>query len=118
MRLGQKIAIYQKLVAGLSKGVHLAAVLGELGEAEDQERVEGKNEELAETAAQLRQQIQKQWNAQAKSTIDGIRDSSAKLQEQIRKIETTKETGQKVVKAIGYLDDLIELAAKVASKIV
>jgi hypothetical protein len=112
--LNQKVEIYTKLVAGLGKGVKLVAVLDRLGSTAERKEVEKSNEELAKQAGALRKKIQKQWNVQAKTTLEKIQASSAKLQRQIRSIEKTRKTGEKVVKALGFIDELIDLAKTVA----
>ena len=114
MTLNQKLDIYKKLVSALGKGVKLAAVLDALGETEEGKQVEKRNEELATQTAALRRKIQKKWNVQYKNTIEAIQASSNKLQTQIRNIENTKKTGEKVVKAIGFFDDVLDVAKTVA----
>lgn len=113
MTLNQKVDIYKKMVSALGKGVKLAAVLDDLGKTEERKQVEKKNEELATQAAELRKNIQMQWNVQAKKMLEAIQASSSKLQTQIRNIENTKEIGEKFVKAIGFIDDVIDVAKTV-----
>lgn len=117
MTLNQKLEIYKKLVSALGKGVKLAAVLNAMGQAEECKQVERKNEELAKRAAMLRKKIQKKWNVRAKKTLAEIQSSSSRLQTQIRSIEKTKKTGEKVVRAIGFIDDVIDVAKTVAKAV-
>lgn len=117
MTLNQKVDIYKKLVAALGKGVKLAAVLDRLGETAERKKVEKRNEELAGLAGRIRKKIQKSWNIGAKTTLKKIHSSSKKLQTQIASMEKTKKTAGKVVKALGFIDDLIEIAKQVAKAI-
>jgi hypothetical protein len=117
MTLQSKVDIYNKLLAGLSKGVKLAAVLQQKGDATEYKAAVKKNEELAQLAAKLRSSINKDWSIGATKVLADIQASSGKLQGQIREIEQTIAKGQKVVKALGYVDDLIEVAKAVAKAI-
>ena len=76
-----------------------------------------KNETLANEAARLRQNIDKAWKGAAATVIADIRASSGKLQSQISDIEKQIGTAQKVVKALGYVDDLIAIARAVVGAI-
>ncbi len=114
MTLNQKLDIYKKLVAGLGKGVKLAAVLDRLGKTAERKTVEKRNEVLATLASTLRKKIQKSWNVQAVGPLKALQAPSVKLQAQIRRIEKTKETGERVVTALGYIDELIDIAKTVA----
>ena len=117
MTLNQKVAIYKQLVPGLGAGVKLAAVLDELGKTAERKRVEKKNQVLATAASNLRKKIQKSWDLEAKKILKGIKGQSANLEAQIKRIQKTKETAGKVVKALGYIDELIDLAKTVAKAI-
>lgn len=113
MTIPQKVAIYNKLLAGLSKGVKLAALLARQGKTQDRKQVERRNDQLAEQAAKLRRAIHEEWRGQAEKTVEEIRELNGKLQSRIRSIEDTIATADKVVKALGHLDDLIGIAKKV-----
>jgi biotin-(acetyl-CoA carboxylase) ligase len=112
--LNQKVNIYKKLVAGLGQGVKLAAVLDRLGETAERKKVERKNEVLAQLASTLRKGIQKSWDLQAKEILKNIKAHSVSLEAKIKSIEKTKKAGEKVVKALGYIDKLIDIAKTVA----
>jgi hypothetical protein len=114
MTLKDKVEIYNKLLAGLSKGVKLAAILKKKGDTADYNGVVKKNEDLAKRAAKLRSNIHKDWKVNSTKVLADIRSSSSKLQGQIRQIEKTIAKGEKVVKALGYIDDLIQVAKTVA----
>ena len=115
MSLNDRAEIYKQLVAALSKGVKLAALADRHGSASERNSIKQKNEKLATEAARIRRIIQKDWTSTAGGILSGIGDASSKLQEQVRAIEATRKTGERVVKGLGYLDDLIRIAGKVAA---
>jgi archaellum component FlaC len=112
--LNQKVNIYKKLVAALGQGVKLAAVLDRLGETVEYKKVEKRNEVLAKQASTLRKGIQKSWDLQAQEILKNIKAHSAGLEAKIKSIEKTKKVGGKIVKALGYIDKLIDIAKTVA----
>ena len=75
--------------------------------------VEARNDELATQAAKLRVNIHKNWTSQAQKVIGQIRQTNSRLQERIRDIQETIKKAEKFVKALGYIDDLIDIAKKV-----
>jgi len=115
MTLDDKVKIYQQLVAALSKGVRLAALLDRDGTPAEQSKVKTKNEALAREAARIRRAIHENWKGGAATILEGISTASRRLQDQIRAIESTRQTAGRVVKALGYVDDLIAIAARVAA---
>lgn len=115
MTLDEKVKIYQRVVAALSKGVKLAALLDRDGTPAEQAAVRRKNEALAREAARIRRAIHQDWRGGAAAILDGIGTASSRLQEQIRAIETTRKTAERAVRALGYVDDLIAIAARVAA---
>ena len=117
MKLNEKVDIYNKLLAALAKGVKLAAILNEKSDAANYTAALKKNDELANLAKKLREQIGKDWKIGAAKVLSEIRSSSGKLQSQIGAIEKTIGTGQKVVTALGYVVDLIAVARAVAGAI-
>jgi hypothetical protein len=112
MNLKDKVDLYNLMLAGLSKGVKLAAVLAQHGDDESRQLIEAKNEQLAKQAASLRKGIQLKWNGRATELREQIRSHNTRLQDQIRDIEKQIKTAERVVKALGYIDDLIALARK------
>ena len=110
MTLQDKVKIYNKLLASLSKGVKLAALLEEKGETGRLNDVEQRNDRLAEEAAKLRRGIARTWQGETEKILDDIGDNNERLQDRIRDIERNLAIAERVVKALGYLDDLIEIA--------
>ncbi len=113
MTIQQKVQIYNALLAGLSKGVKLAAELDRKRKTAERKKVEARNDELAAQAAKLRVKIHKNWTSQAQKVIDQIRQTNSRLQERLRDIQETIKKAEKFVKALGYIDDLIDIAKKV-----
>ena len=113
MTLADKVEIYRLTVAALSKGVKLAAICAREGREGELVEVERKNAQLAKVAADLRRNISRDWRLRAGEIIEGIRKQSGLLQRRIKEIEQTTATSEKVAKALGVLDELIDLARKV-----
>ena len=112
MNLRDKVDLYNLLLSALSKGVKLAAILSEQGKQDDRARVEKKNNTLAGRAADLRRGIQREWNGRAAAIADEIRSHNRRLQDQIREIERELQNAERIVKALGYLDDVIAIAGR------
>lgn len=110
--LEQKTELYRRLVSALSKGVRLAAVLDAAGRSDELAKVERRNTELANTAGKLRRQITKRWRGEVEAAIDEVRSSSSKLQRHIRDIENGVATAERVLSALGVIDDLIVVAKR------
>ena len=114
MNLVEKVMVYQTVLAGLSKGVYLAAVLREQDANEAEiTKVEQRNKKLAQAAAKLREALVKDWVGEAAMLRDQIRETNSKLQDQIRQIKRQMDNAERVVKALGYLDDIINVAESV-----
>ena len=54
------------------------------------------------------------WLGDADAMVDRIEGAAGGLQKSIDQIADTIKTGEKVVKAIGYIDDAVKIAAKLA----
>jgi hypothetical protein len=115
MTLDEKIDIYHRLLAGLAKGVKLAALFDEAGLAQQSKRIQIENQKLAKVAADLRHNISGAWKGQAATVVAGLKEASDQLQKQIKSLENTIANAEKAVKVLGYVDDLIEIAKKVAA---
>ena len=113
MKLAKKVEIYNALLAGLSKGVRLAADLRDASKDDEADQVERKNNTLASESARLRRNIRSAWNGQAATVLGEIRSSNQKLQRQIRSIRDQIDSAERFMKALGTLDELIAIAAKV-----
>ncbi len=110
MNLPEKVMVYQTVLASLSKGVYLAAVLREQDADEgDITKVEQRNQKLAKAAAKLREGLVKDWIGQAETLRSQIRETNSKLQGQIRQIERQTDIAERIVKALGFLDDIINI---------
>jgi hypothetical protein len=106
----EKLDIYRKVVAALAKGIQISAFLGEEGRDAEQQEVDLRNEELAEEAARLRRAVHQAWTADYDALRTSIARVSSNLQGDLRDIERRIAIGEKVVRAIGRLEELVELA--------
>lgn len=110
----ERVELYNRLLAGLSKGVKLAALLGERGEEAAVARVERKNGQLAGQIAKVRRSIARSWGIEAGRTLADLERVSGGLQRQLRRIQREVEIAGRVARALGYLDELIEIARRIA----
>ena len=110
MTVQDKIKIYNKLLAGLSKGVMIAAMLQEDGDPDELAKLEKRNAELADQAAKLRREIAKDWAGETEDLLASIGAANDRLQDRIRRIERDIAKAEDLVKALGHVDDLINIA--------
>ena len=97
-RKGQKLAV--RLVIG-KKNAEAAAV-------------KAANRKLQKQIDRLLTKLMKDWTGSAPSVIAKIGGINAKLQGVIRDIKKKIEVAQKVVRAIGLIDDAVSLAKDLA----
>jgi hypothetical protein len=113
MTYREKLKVYRQLLASMSKGVQLAALLSEEGREDEAEEVARGNQKLAREVAKLRRSLTADWQGSARKVLKGIRAENAKLQRRIRKVERSLDTAQDIAKAVGYLDEVVGIARKV-----
>jgi hypothetical protein len=112
--LQSNVDIYNRILAGLSKGVKLVAILDGRGDPAAKD-VRKRNEELAAAAADVRRAISKTWSIDAKATLTKLRGLNDQLQGQVEQIQNAIEVATKVVKALGYVDEIVKIAGKIAA---
>jgi hypothetical protein len=98
-------------------GVDLEISLKFKGEFEEADKVAAATAALTRQIDKLLGQIIDEWLAQGLDIVAEITGVNASLEKSIDKINKDVETAQNVVKAIGFIDDAVAIAAKVAATI-
>ena len=78
---------------------------------DDAEKVKTKTNKLSKKVDSLLSALMQDWIGLAKLTIESIKKTNENLQKTIRDINKDVEVAKNIVKAIGYLDDVIMIAA-------
>ena len=106
--------IIDRLLATHSKAQKLALNLKFAGNTADAAKVEQRNKDLSKRIDGLIAKAMRDWNTGAAAHLEGIKAANTKLQASIKDIKKKIAVARNVVKALGYLDDAIEIARKVA----
>lgn len=92
------------------KGHKLEVVLRFQGEAGEADRVKTSTDELKDEIDRLLSEIMAEWVGSSRTVIADLKGLNRKLQAEIRDIKKKIRVAEKVVKAIGLIDDAVELA--------
>ena len=109
--------IVQGLLVTKQKGHILEITLRFKGNNDEADEVAAKTTELSNEIDTLLGQIIDEWLAQSRGDVASIKEANSNLQRSIRSIQNGVATAQKVVKAIGFIDDAIVIASKFASAV-
>ena len=112
-----KEAIVDALIQAKRKAQRLALTLRFQGRAEDAKKVEKKIRTLAARIDDLITQSMESWVGNAQGLLDRMRKTNTALQASLRDIKKKKDVANKVVKALGRLDDVIDVAKGVLKKV-
>jgi len=82
------------------------------GKTSEADQVRVKCNELSDRIDDLIAEAMKDWLGNADTLIDEVKSINSNLQSSIRDIKHEIKMGEKVVKAIGYLDQAIDIAKK------
>ena len=100
-----------------SKGNDLRVGLLLADNASDAEKVQKTNRGLEREIDKLIAHLLDQWGVDAGSVIEEGRKRNRQLQGMIRDIENQIDVANKVIKAIGFIDDAIATAKKILVKL-
>lgn len=113
----KKREIIQRLLVTKQKAHSAEILLRFQGMGEEADRVAARAGELSDRIDDLLGQVMKRWTGQSGQIVDAIRRMNASLQASVREIEKGVKTVQNAVKAVGYVDDAIEMAVKIIDAI-
>ena len=94
------------------KGQKLELNLRFKGKTEEADQVRAKCNELSDRIDDLIAEAMKDWLRTADTLIDEVKGINSNLQSNIRDIKHEIKMGEKIVKAIGYLDQAIDITKK------
>jgi hypothetical protein len=112
-----KEALIDSLLEARRKAIRLKLVLKFQGKNAEAKEVSDKADELSTKIDRLIAGQMRAWNTSAAGHLATIGSANRKLQRAIREVKNAINTAQAVVKATGYLDEAIVVAAQVAKKI-
>ena len=107
--------VISRLLVINQKAHILATSLRFKGQDEEAEKVTQKAKELSEQIDHLLGQVMDEWLGQAESIRQEIQKANASLQASIRQIGNEVNILQNVVRAIGFIDDVIQIASRIAA---
>ena len=110
-----KELIVDNLLITKRKGHNLEIDLMFKGMEGEVKKVKTKTNKLSKKVDSLLSALMKDWIGSANSTIESIKKTNQNLQKTIRDIKKDVETAKNIVKALGYLDDAIMIAANLLS---
>jgi len=114
---GEQRQIIGQLQITYSKGNDLRVSLLLADKAPDAQTVQKKNRVLEQQIDGLISRLLDQWGVDAGSVIEDGRKRNRQLQGMIRDIENQIDVANKVIKAIGFIDDAIATAKKILVKL-
>jgi DNA integrity scanning protein DisA with diadenylate cyclase activity len=106
-----KELIVDKLLITKRKGHNLEIDLMFKEMEDDAKKVRRKTKNLSKKVDSLLSALMQDWIGSARLTIESINKTNENLQKTIRDIKRDVEVAKNIVKAIGYLDDAIMIAA-------
>lgn len=107
-----KEAMIDALLESKRKGFRLEITLRFQGKAAEADEVKAKTRKLSRKIDDLLVRAMEDWLGNAAALIKTMKNTNAKLQASIRDIKKRIKVAQNVVKAIGFLDDAIDVAVK------
>jgi hypothetical protein len=112
-----KQEIVQRLLVTKQRGHSLEITLRFKGKVDEADKVAASTAELSRRIEILLGQIIDEWLAQGADIVEEITRVNARLQNSITAIKKGVQTAQNVVKAIGFIDDAVGIAAKLAAAV-
>lgn len=112
----QQRQLIAQLQATYSKGTDLVVELILAGETEQAEAARKKNRALEKQIDGLLAHLLDRWGLDVKAAVEDGRARNRKLQAAIRDIQNDIDLANKVIKALGHLDDAVATAKDILKK--
>ena len=112
----QQRQLIAQLQVTFSKGTDLVMELLLAGETEQAEAARKKNRTLEKQIDQLLIHLLDRWATDVKGAVEDGRARNRKLQAAIRDIQNDVDRANKVIKALGHVDDAIATAKDILKK--
>ena len=111
----KKQEIIQGLLVTKQRAHNLEIILRFAGNSEEADAVKETTSALTAQIDTLLSQLISEWLASSVDVVENIKNSNANLQRAINKISRGVDTAQNIVKAIGFIDEAVAIAAKLAA---
>jgi len=111
----EKLMALNKLVATQSKGLKLEFAL--MLQNEDLTTVQKANRRLAKKIDELRGKLHEEWIESTDNIRREIIIANGQIEKSIKAIEKRVKIAENVVKAVGYIDRVVETASRLLSRI-
>ena len=110
MKTSEKNTLLDNLSVCYNRTNYLKALSEEQGRTDEAKRFSRRKDRLKLEIDGLLRDLYQEWIGDAKALREKIEVSNKALDESIKDIEQDIETAQNIVKAIGYIDDVIDIA--------
>jgi len=107
----QKLDILDRLIFIRGKYLKLEFML-KLDD-EDATTIEDATARLAGRIEDIRTQLHDRWSGSANRTTAELRKISRRLQKVIRTIDTETDVAESILKAVGYVDDVLRITGRI-----
>lgn len=111
-----KEQIIQSLLVAKQKAHMLEISLRFKGKPDEADQLSAKAGELSDQIDNLLSQLMSGWIGTANKILGDITKANAAIQSTIRDIQNDVHVAENIVKAIGYVDDIVVIASKIAAK--
>lgn len=109
----------QDIISGLlvanQKAHMVETTLRFKGRASEANQISEKTTELSDKIDELLGRVMDEWTGEAEKIDSSISKANASLQKTIRDIQNDLKIAENVVKAVGFVDDVIVIASKIAA---
>jgi len=114
----QKEAILDRLLEAQRKAQKLSLRLRFAGEDEEARRIDRRERQLARQIQQLTAAAMRDWRTGASAPLAELRRRNAAVQAAIRDVKKGVRTTERVAKAAGLLDEVVEIARDLSKAVV
>ena len=111
----EKLRALNTLIATQNKGLRLESML--MLQNRDPTKVQKANSRLAKKIEQLRRKLHDEWVESADDVQREVTIANGQIEEAIKAIEKRIKIAENIVKAVGYIDRVVETASKVLAAI-
>ena len=112
-----KQQIIRKLLVVKQDAHSLEISLRFKGRNKQADELAAKAQKLSEKIDTLLGQVMVEWAVEADEIASDIGQANASLQSSIQEIQNGIDIAQNIVKALGYVDDVVAIAAKIAATV-
>jgi flagellar biosynthesis regulator FlbT len=107
----EKLSALNKLIATQNKGLRLESML--MLQNIDPTKVQKANSRLAKKIEELRKKLHDEWVESADDIQTEVTIANGQIEKAIKAIEKRVKIAENIVKAVGYIDRVVEAASKV-----